>query len=53
MHFILYNKRDGDKKSMETTEIKNGRLAMIAITIYVIQEALYKTPVIEQSPFLF
>ena len=49
----LYNKRDGDKKSMETTEIKNGRLAMIAITIYVIQEALYKTPVIEQSPFLF
>ena len=49
----LYNKRDGDKKSMETTEIKNGRLAMIAITIYVIQEALYKTPVIEQSSFLF
>jgi hypothetical protein len=53
MHFILYNKRDGDKKSMETAEIKNVRLAMIVITIYVIQEALYKTPVIEQSSFLF
>jgi hypothetical protein len=49
----LYNKRDGDKKSMETAEIKHGRLAMIAITAYVAQELVTGMPVVEQTPYLF
>ena len=35
----FYEKR-GDKKSMETAELKHGRLAMIAVTVYVFQELL-------------
>ena len=48
----LYKIR-GDKKTMEETEIKNGRLAMLAISYYAFSEFLTKTPVVEQTPFLF
>ena len=52
----LYNLRgvgaDG-KRAMETAELKNGRLAMLAITGMAIQEAILKTPVVEQTPFFF
>lgn len=48
----LYNIR-GNKKEMEATEIKNGRLAMIAITAFVFQEFATKIPVIQQTPYLF
>ena len=48
----LYNKR-GDKKAMETAEIKNGRLAMIAITAFAIQEAVTGLPVVQETPYLF
>jgi len=48
----LYKIR-GDKKVMETNEIKNGRLAMLAITFYAYSEFLTKVPVIQQTPFLF
>jgi hypothetical protein len=48
----LYNAR-GDKKKMEATEIKNGRLAMIAITAYVFQEFVTKVPVVQETPYLF
>jgi len=48
----LYKIR-GDKKSMELTEIKNGRLAMCAITVYAFSEFITKVPVIQQTPFLF
>ena len=34
-------------------EIKNGRLAMLAITIYALEEAITKNPVVETSSFLF
>ena len=34
-------------------DFKNGRLAMMAITGFAIQEAVYKTPVIEQTPIFF
>ena len=38
---------------MEKTEIKNGRLAMIAITFYAFSEFVTKVPVVQQTPFLF
>eukprot|EP00597_Dinobryon_sp_UTEXLB2267_P004209 CAMPEP_0170065184 /NCGR_PEP_ID=MMETSP0019_2-20121128/5365_1 /TAXON_ID=98059 /ORGANISM="Dinobryon sp., Strain UTEXLB2267" /LENGTH=240 /DNA_ID=CAMNT_0010271987 /DNA_START=31 /DNA_END=753 /DNA_ORIENTATION=+ len=48
----LYKVR-GNKNIMETAEIKNGRLAMIAITAYVFQEFATGIPVVQQTPFLF
>ena len=48
----LYKIR-GDKKTMEETEIKNSRLAMMAITYYAFSEFITKAPVVEQTPFLF
>jgi hypothetical protein len=43
----------GAKKTMETAEIKNGRLAMIAITAFAFQEAVTGIPVVQETPFLF
>ena len=41
------------RREMETTEIKNGRLAMLAITGYAFQEFLWGTPVVDQTPIFF
>ena len=49
----LYRIRKSDKKSMEAAEIKNGRLAMIAITAYAFQEFVTKLPVVQETPYLF
>ena len=43
----------GDRKAMETAEIKHGRLAMLAITAYVSQEFVTGLPVVQQTPYLF
>lgn len=43
----------GDRKAMETAEIKHGRLAMLAITAYVAQEFVTGLPVVQQTPYLF
>lgn len=48
----LYSVKGG-KKTMETAEIKNGRLAMIAITGYAFSEAASGLPVVQQTPLLF
>lgn len=48
MRWIMYN-----RKEMEAAEIKNGRLAMLAITGFAFQEALWGTPVVDQSPIFF
>lgn len=48
----LYNSK-GNKMTMETAEIKNGRLAMIAITAYAFQEASTGLPVVVETPYLF
>jgi light-harvesting complex II chlorophyll a/b binding protein 4 len=41
------------RKEMELAEIKNGRLAMLAITGFALQEALWQTPVVDQTPIFF
>ena len=43
----------GDLKTMQLAEVKNGRLAMIAITAYAAQEAVSGLPVIQETPYLF
>jgi len=40
-------------KDMQLAEIKNGRAAMMGITGFAVQEALWGNPVIEQTPFFF
>ena len=45
-----------DKKGqmeMQTKEIKHGRIAMMAILGFVVQEALYRQPVVQETPFFF
>ena len=41
------------KFDMELCEIKNGRLAMLAITAYAAQEYISGIPIVEQSAFFF
>lgn len=43
----------GNKQTMELAEIKNGRLAMIAITAFAFQEFATKLPVVQETPYLF
>ena len=43
----------GSKKSMETAELKNGRVAMVAITVMCLQEFIEKKPVTELNPIFF
>lgn len=49
----LYRARKGSKKAMEEAEIKNGRLAMIAISAFAFQEFASKLPVVQETPYLF
>jgi len=37
----------GDKQAMELAELKNGRAAMMAITGFAVQEALWGVPVVD------
>ena len=39
--------------AMQTKEIKHGRIAMMALLGYVAQEALYRSPVTDETPFFF
>jgi len=41
------------KFDMELCEIKNGRLAMLAISAYAAQEFVSGIPVVQQTPFFF
>ena len=38
---------------MQLAELKNGRLAMMAITGMAVQEFVWGSPVVEQTPFFF
>merc|ERR1712093_879103 len=42
-----------ERQWMAEAEIKNGRLAMIAITAYAFQEFVSKVPVVLETPYLF
>jgi len=43
----------GKREQMALCEIKHGRLAMLAITGFAVQEAIYGVPIVDQSPFFF
>jgi len=51
--FGLYPKDAAGQKWMQTAEIKNGRVAMIAITAFAAQEFVSHTAIVDQVPFLF
>ena len=44
--------KDG-QMAMMTKEIKHGRIAMMAILGFAIQEAVYGVPVVQETPFFF
>jgi len=49
----LYPKTEEGQQRMQLAEIKNGRLAMISILGFAIQEFVFKSGVIDQSPSFF
>lgn len=49
----LYPKDEAGQFEMQTKEIKNGRLAMMAITSFVFQEYFNKFAVVDQTPLFF
>ena len=49
----VYPKDAEGQKWMQTAELKNGRLAMIAITAFAAQEAVTKLGVVNETPFFF
>lgn len=49
----LYPKNEEGQKRMQTTEIKNGRLAMIAVTAFAVQEFVSQTGVVDETPLFF
>jgi hypothetical protein len=49
----LMPKDEEGKKWMQTAELKNGRLAMIAITAFAVQEAVTKMGVVNETPIFF
>jgi len=42
-----------ERKNMYTKELKHGRIAMVAVLGYVVQETLYQSPIVAQTPFFF
>mmetsp|Transcript_31505 Transcript_31505/g.32055 ORF Transcript_31505/g.32055 Transcript_31505/m.32055 type:complete len:321 (-) Transcript_31505:124-1086(-) len=46
-------KRERAMKDMELAEIKNGRLAMLGVVGMVVQELVFKSAVVEQTPYFF
>mmetsp|Transcript_2305 Transcript_2305/g.4769 ORF Transcript_2305/g.4769 Transcript_2305/m.4769 type:complete len:160 (+) Transcript_2305:817-1296(+) len=49
----LYPKDVEGQKKMLAKELRNGRLAMIAITAFAAQEFVTNTGVVDQTPFFF
>merc|ERR1712238_87146 len=51
--FGLMPKDEEGRKRMQTAEIKNGRLAMIAITAFAAQEFVTHIAIVDQAPIFF
>mmetsp|Transcript_33338 Transcript_33338/g.51073 ORF Transcript_33338/g.51073 Transcript_33338/m.51073 type:complete len:252 (-) Transcript_33338:285-1040(-) len=51
--FGVYPKDKDGQMWMQTAEIKNGRLAMIAITAFAVQEFVTKSGVVDETPLFF
>lgn len=51
--FNLLPEDNAGRMAMMTKEIKHGRIAMMAILGFAIQEAIYGQPVTAQTPFFF
>ena len=49
----LYPEDSEGQLRMQTAEIKNGRLAMVAITAFAVQEYLQKFAVVDATPMFF
>lgn len=49
----LYPKNAAGQERMQLSEIKNGRLAMIAITAFAFQEFVSQTGVVDETPLFF
>lgn len=49
----MYPKDAAGQQRMQLAEIKNGRLAMIAIVAFAVQEAVYKMGVVDETPIFF
>lgn len=49
----LFPKDKEGRKEMMTKEIKHGRIAMMAILGFAIQEAVYGIPVVQETPVFF
>jgi hypothetical protein len=49
----LYPKDEAGQKAMQAKEIRNGRLAMIAITAFAAQEYVTSLGVVEETPVFF
>ena len=49
----LLPQEEEKKKNMELAEIKHGRLAMIAVVAFAVQEAVSENGVVNQTPFFF
>lgn len=49
----VYPKEKEGQMWMQTAEIKNGRLAMIAITAFAVQEFVSKVGVVDETPVFF
>jgi hypothetical protein len=49
----LYPKEEANQKNMQLAELKNGRLAMIAVTAFAVQEFVSKLGVVDETPGFF
>lgn len=49
----LYPKTEEGQKKMQAKELRNGRLAMIAIAAFAAQEFVSNSGVIDETPFFF
>lgn len=49
----LFPADQAGQMAMQTKELKHGRIAMMAILGFAVQEALYRVPVVQETPFFF